>query len=497
MMTLTPSATMVGLIQTAYSLPLVFFSILAGAFADTLDRRLAMLGSLVLSFVASLALALAAWSGSLTPPSMLALLFVVGTGVAIFTPSWQASFGDIVPMARLPEAVSLHNMGANLMRTVGPTLGGLLIASAGAGLTFLAGALAYLLALAAVLAWRPAAGEPAIDPERVGAAVGSGLRYLRAAPEVPPLLLRVLAFCTCTVSVVALLPLVARDHLGGGAQTYGLLFGGYGLGAILGGLSLTELRRRRTAEWITRVVMLVNAAAVAMLALGDQFSVALVATTVSGSCWLLTHTLLNSTLQLATPRWMVGRIVAMYLTAAYLGLSLGSWLWGGVAGQIGTRGALALSAVGLVGTFVLALRLRLPAGDSGLQPLGLASEAALLPADLNGHDGPIHIVIDYRIAPESLPDFLRLMDERRRQVMRLGARRWMLLRDAEQASRWTESFRMDNRGDYRRLMTRRSSEHVGLRQRLWQLHRGETKPVVRLMLEKARDQNLAEPMLRA
>jgi predicted MFS family arabinose efflux permease len=295
---------------------------------------------------------------------MLALLFVVGTGVAIFTPSWQASFGDIVPMARLPEAVSLHNMGANLMRTVGPTLGGLLIASAGAGLTFLAGALAYLLALAAVLAWRPAAGEPAIDPERVGAAVGSGLRYLRAAPEVPPLLLRVLAFCTCTVSVVALLPLVARDHLGGGAQTYGLLFGGYGLGAILGGLSLPELRRRRTAEWITRVVMLVNAAAVAMLALGDQFSVALVATTVSGSCWLLTHTLLNSTLQLATPRWMVGRIVAMYLTAAYLGLSLGSWLWGGVAGQIGTRGALALSAVGLVGTFVLALRLRLPAGDS-------------------------------------------------------------------------------------------------------------------------------------
>lgn len=495
MTTLTPSATMVALIQTAYSLPLVLLSVLAGAFADTLDRRRTMLVSLGLSFAASLALALAAATGWLTPWSMLALLFLVGAGVAVFTPSWQASLGDIVPLQRLPEAVSLHNMGANLMRTVGPTLGGLLVAFAGAGTAFLAGAASYLPALGVLLLWRsPAQGSA--EPERVGAAVASGLRYLGAAPMVPPMLLRVLAYCTGTVSVIALLPLVVRDQLGGGAQAYGLLFGGYGLGAILGGLMLAEMRRRWSTETVFRGVTLVNAGAVALLAIGGQFWLALVSMVVSGGCWLVTHSSLNSTLQLATPRWMVGRMVAMYLTAAYLGLSLGSWLWGVVAEHIGTREALALSAAGLAASFLMALRMPLPESAPVPGQLDPAREAGL-PLEVGGHGGPIHIVIDYEIGAEARPEFLRLMDERRRQIMRLGARRWTLLRDFEAPERWTESFRTDSGADYRRLMSRRSAENLRLRRRLWALNAGGEKPKVRLMLEEVRDQTLTAPPLRA
>lgn len=495
MTTLTASATMVALIQTAYSLPLVFFSILAGALADTLDRRRTMLVSLGVSFAASLAMAAAAWTGWLTPWSMLGLLFLVGSGVAVFTPSWQASLGDIVPLARLPEAVSLHNMGANLMRTVGPTIGGLLVASSGPVVAFLAGAVSYLPGLGVILFWRSASRETA-EPERVGAAVGSGLRYLWAAPMVPPMLLRVLAFCTATVSVVALLPLVVRDQLGSGAQSYGILFGGYGFGAILGGLMLAQMRERWSVEWILGGVALVNAAAVALLAFGSQVWMALVAMALSGGCWLVTHSLLNGTLQMATPRWMVGRMVAMYLTAAYLGLSLGSWLWGALAEQIGLREALALSAAGLVATFLLGLRLPLPAAPRALGPVDASAEK-WLPFDVGGYAGPIHIVIDYRIDPAELPEFLRLMDERRRQLMRLGARRWMLLRDFKEPDRWTESFRTDSGADYRRLMSRRSAENLGLRKRLWELHRGEEKPLARVMLEQQRDQTLAAPLLRA
>ena len=96
-----------------------------------------------------------------------------------------------------------------------------------------------------------------------------------------------------------------------------------------------------------------------------------------------------------------------------------------------------------------------------------------------------------------MPEFLRLMDERRRQLMRLGARRWMLLRDFKEPDRWTESFRTDSGADYRRLMSRRSAENLGLRKRLWELHRGEEKPLARVMLEQQRDQTLAAPLLRA
>lgn len=473
---LTSSATLVAMIQTAYALPIVFLSVLAGALADTFDRRRTMVASLLISLVASLTLALMSWLDALTPGLILALLFFVGTGVAIFTPSWQASLGDIAPRDRLIEAVSLHNMGANMMRTIGPSLGGLLTASVGATFSFLVGAFSYLPALISTSIMIRRSNLPP-ERERIGDAMHLAFRFLGVSPHVQTLLVRVFAFSLGAISVMALLPLIAKDQFGLGARAYGFLFGGYGLGAILGGLCLPRLRARLGVERTVRGAFLVSAIASGALALSTGFWTGLPATITAGSCWLIVHSLQNSVLQLSTPRWIVGRMVALFLSAAFLGLAIGGWLWGMVAESLGTEGALGLSAVALLATYGLAWRMPLPQITDPLpEPLAAEDQGDVAPLS-----GPLQIVIDHHIDEDRVTEFRAVMQLRRQHLTRLGAQHWMLMRDARDPTRWSESFESLGAADYRRIMGRRTTETAELRRRVTDLQKDGVGPTIRFL----------------
>lgn len=492
---LTGSATLVTLIQTAYALPTVVFSVVAGAIADTVDRRRTMLLSLIAGLTASAALVVLSWTGLLSPWLILLLMFLVGSGVAVFTPSWQASLGDIASRTRLIEAVSLHNIGANVMRTIGPSLGGILTASAGAPTAFLIGTLSYLPALVAMLVWRPRVAPPESDREGLRPAVALAFRFLAVSPQLQQLLLRVFCFALGAVCVMAVLPLVARDQLGLGAQGYGFLFGGFGVGAIMGGLSLKRLRARLSVETIARSAFLASAAAAGVLALSGSFWIGLPATVVAGACWLIVHSIQNSVLQLATPRWIVGRIVAMFLSAAFLGLALGGWLWGMVTELAGTRAALGLSALGLLGTFLLARKVPLPeTPELAPEPLAAAG-ASGGEQEIRPQDGLLHVMIEHRIDDDRQSEFHRLMDLRRRHLTRLGARNWTLLRDTRTSGHWTESFQLSGWPDYRRMMNRRTSETAGLRDQIRTLQSNAAEPTVRLLQQTPALRERAEPIL--
>lgn len=497
MTALTSSATLVSLIQTAYSLPIVLFAVVAGAMADTLDRRRTMVVSLGLSLIGSLGLVAAARLDLLTPWSMLGLMFVVGTGVAIFTPSWQASLGEIVSRDRLADAVSLHNMGANVMRTLGPSLGGMLVAAASAGTAFAVGALTYIPATLALLFWRPERKAQEDTPEALWPAVMSGLRFLIAAPHLQTLLLRVFCFAASAISVMALLPLVARQQLGLGVGSYGLLFGSFGLGAIGGGIASSRFRQRLGSEKVVRAAFVINAASIGLLAISQNFWLAILASVISGSCWLTGHSIQNSTLQLATPRWIVGRMVAMFLSAAFCGLSVGGWVWGVAAERLGTQGALGLSSAAMICTALLALRFPMPSTQGlDLNPLQDRTSVVALPP-LHPDTGPLQVQIEHRLAPGALPRFETLMEKRRAHLSQLGARNWTLMHDLAAGEAWIETFRVASWSDYQRLMFRRTNESLSLRQELLSLQNGQAKPVVRVLLMARRARQVAEPMLRA
>ena len=144
MTSIAPSADMVALVQAASSLPIMLFSLLAGAAADVWDRRSVMLVAQVAMLLTSAALSLLAYLGFLTPWLLLGLTFLLGCGAALYGPAWQSSVGEQVPRHVLPAAVALNSLGFNIARTVGPAIGGIVVAATGAQAAFLLNALSYI-----------------------------------------------------------------------------------------------------------------------------------------------------------------------------------------------------------------------------------------------------------------------------------------------------------------------------------------------------------------
>src|SRR5437764_12401300 len=129
---MTSSADMVALVQTALMLPIMLISMPAGAIADMYDRRIVALLSLSVALAGATALTVLAWLNLVTPNVLLALCFVVGSGMALFGPALQASVSEQVPAETLPSAVALNGISYNIARSFGPAVGGLVVATAGA-----------------------------------------------------------------------------------------------------------------------------------------------------------------------------------------------------------------------------------------------------------------------------------------------------------------------------------------------------------------------------
>ncbi|MFA7433877.1 MAG: MFS transporter [Gemmobacter sp.] len=484
MTTLTDSASMIALVQASTTLPVVLFSLVAGALADNYDRRRILLVAQGLMLVVSAGLAACAWAGVLTPWLLLAFTFMVGMGVALNNPSWQATVGDIVPREDLPGAVALNSMSFNLMRSIGPALGGVIVATAGAAVAFAVNAVSYIPLVWVLLRWKPAPRERRLPREPMGLAVSAGLRYVAMSPNLLRVMVRGFLFGLAAIGVLALMPLIARDLLGGGAELFGILLGCFGFGAIGGALANTLLRERLSNEWIVRGASLAFAVSALGLGLSSNAWLSALLILPAGAAWVLALSLLNVSVQLGTPRWVVGRAMALYQTATFGGMALGSWVWGLVAEGAGAGGALMISAVVLVAGALAGLWFALPAfGTIDLDPLDRFREPSLR-LDLRARSGPIMVMVDYEIDQKDVPAFLDIMAERRRIRLRDGARQWTLLRDLELPDQWTETYHVATWEEYLRHNLRRTKGDAQNYERLLGLHRGPDRPHVHRMIER-------------
>ena len=182
-----------------------------------------------------------AWLGLVTPNILLAFCFIVGCGMALFGPAWQASVSEQVPPETLPSAVALNGISYNIARSFGPAIGGIVVATAGAVAAFAANALLYIPLLIVLFMWRRASEPSRLPREKLSRAIVSGVRYIANSPSIRIVLTRTLVTGLLGGSVSALMPLVARDLLHGGAQTYGIMLGAFGMGAVIGALNIGEV----------------------------------------------------------------------------------------------------------------------------------------------------------------------------------------------------------------------------------------------------------------
>ena len=484
MTTLTDSRDMVALVQTSSTLPVMLFSLLSGALADSVDRRRLMLGAQVFMLATAVVLAGLAFAGLLTPWLLLLLTFLLGTGNAVHIASWQASVGDIVPREQIHSAVLMNSIGFNMMRSVGPAIGGAIVAAFGAAVAFVLNALSYVALIAALSVWKRPPTDRHLPREPIGAAISAGLRYVAMSPNILVVLARAFLFGLSAVIVVALLPIVARETLEGTPVTYGILLGCFGLGAIGTAVLNQRLSRGRSNEAMVRIACLAFATCCLILAGSRTLALSCVGLLLAGASWVMALSLFNVTVQLSTPRWVVGRAMSLYQAATFGGMSLGAWVWGLLAEAYGTPAALLLAAATLAATAAAGLWLRVPQPpDLDLDPLGRFSEPELR-LDLRQRSGPIMVMVDYRIAQEAVPEFLSLMAARRRIRIRDGARHWALLRDLENPETWTESYHVATWVEYVRHNERRTKSDAEITERLRALHRGPGLPVVHRMIER-------------
>jgi MFS family permease len=480
---MTSSADKVALVQTALMLPIMLISMPAGAIADMHDRRIVALVALSISLIGATTLTALAWVDLVNPNLLLMLCFVVGSGMALMGPAWQSSVSEQVPSETLPAAVALNGISYNIARSMGPAIGGIVVATAGAVAAFALNAVLYLPLMVALLAWKRVAEPSRLPRERLNRAMVSGVRYITNSPSIKIVLTRTMVTGLIGGSILALMPLVTRELLHGGAQTFGIMLGAFGLGAVIGALNIGELRKRMSGEAAIRACALSMGGAIAAVALSHQPVLTAAALVVAGAVWMMAVALFNIGVQLSAPRWVAGRSLAAYQAAISGGIAIGSWLWGHLTDAAGVETALLVSAALMLASPLLGLWLRMPRiGARGEEAESLDDPEVRLA--LTGRSGPLVVEIEYRVEQDNARAFHNVMQDVQLSRQRNGAYGWSIARDIADPELWTERYHCPTWLDYLRQRNRSTQSERALHQQAIAFHVGPDPVRIRRMLER-------------
>jgi MFS family permease len=473
MTTLTPSAFMVALVQTASTAPSMLFGLFAGALADIVDRRRIIVVTQIVLAAAAALLGLATLSGIVGPSGLLLLTFIMGGGFAFYQPAQQASINEMVSRAELARAVALGAVAFNVARALGPALAGALAAWIGTGSALLTSAVFFAPMIFAVLRWQARAIMLPGTPETLLSGVRSGLRYARHSAPMRSFILRNLTFAACASSFWALLPVIARDQLGLGAGGFGLLSAGFGIGAVVGALAIPGQLQRHPLNTVVETGVVLWIVATLLIAATGFTVLALVGAFGAGMAWVTVFASLSAGTQSAAPAWVRARALAMNLVAVQASLAVGSAVWGGFASGIGTQIALALSAGMMVVLYAFNRRVRVQMGsEADVTPrLHLPDLPATTSSQPQPDDGPVLIQIEYQIDAPKRQEFLRAIRAVEATRRRNGAESWRVYRDIAAEGRFVERFVLSSWSEYVRLRTRMTMSDLELQDHAESLQR--------------------------
>ena len=479
---LSDSPTLIALVQTANSVPAVLLALVMGSMADIVDRRHFAIASQTWMLASVAALAALTLADLVTPGLALGLTFALGAGMATTFVIYQALTQDFVPREELLAAVALNGVAINLARAIGPALAGVIVAALSAGALFAveAGLLVAIIGLVTLRVRPP--GPARASGERLAPAVRAGVRFVRFSPPVRRVLLRGVVFSVSASALWALLPVAALDRLGLSDSSFGLLMGCVGAGAILGATMLQGLRRRLPFDRMVALASLGLAGGLIALAYIPWAELVALTLFLTGACWLMVLSSLNTSAQRVAPGWVRARTLAAFQLVMQGGLALGSLTWGIVTAATSVEMALTVAAAGLVVGVALARRWPLAASErADLTPAGAWSDPSV-DVEPRPDDGPVLITLEYEIDPADAERFVRAMDDLGRIRRRDGAFRWNLYADLERVGVYLETFVVDSWSEHLRQHDRLTVADLEVTKLTRSFHRGERPPEVRHLL---------------
>ena len=342
---LTESAFWVSMVTFTQFIPTLLFGLFGGLMADRLDRRRVLLVTQTMAMCFATALAVVTWTGHASVATLLPIIGAAGVTMAFNAPAFQALIPDLIPSRLILDAVSLNSTQFSIARVLGPAMGGLILATIGAGWAFGVNALSFLAVIAALLM---------IRTERHDRPTSSGARALfggvRAAYESRAITMLLVATAICSVfgaPVIALLSVMAKHVLDLGAGGYGGLFAMFSIGAVAGAIATGALVRRFGLRMTIGTGMGVLAALIAAFAASRNLVTSSILLAGIGAVYTMSVSATNSGLQTAVPARKRGRVMSLYMMAWGGLFPVGALIAGIVASHIGAPRTLGLMTIPL------------------------------------------------------------------------------------------------------------------------------------------------------
>ena len=367
---LTGSAMALGVVGFAGQIPGFVMGPFAGAYLDRWDRHRVLVVTQTLSMFQSFALAGLTFTGHITVPAIIALNAVQGMVNAFDMPARQAFLTTMISdRDDLANAIALNSSMFNAARLVGPSVAGLMIATAGESWCFFVDGVSYFAVIIALVAMKDVRrlDRPDVHPGIVEHLL-EGWRYVFGFRPIRSLILQLAWLCLVAMPFSVLMPVFADDILGGGPYTLGFLMGASGLGALSGALWLTT---RKSVVGLGRVILtntVVFGGGLIGFALSRWLPVSIVFMTVVGFGMMVQMASTNTVIQTIVDEEKRGRVLSFY-TMSFLGTApFGSLLAGWLSSRIGAPHTVLLSGVLCVATAVWFQR-ELPAIRKLVRPI--------------------------------------------------------------------------------------------------------------------------------
>jgi MFS family permease len=333
---LTGSELLLGIVGFCGQIPTLILAPFAGVVVDRGDRQRILLITQILSLVQSAVLAALTLMDIITVPEVLVLQVIQGVINAFDTPARQALVVEMVEDPRdVPNAIALNSSMVNGSRVLGPSIGGVLIASVGEGWCFALDALSYVAVLASLLAMRfksrlrPAPGTPVLSDLR------AGWHYVVGSVPIRTALTLLAIVSTAGIPYTVLMPALTAEELHGGPNTLGLLMAASGVGAVVGGVYLAA---RETVVGLGRVIFigtLLFGGALVGFSLTRNVWVAAFLLAVAGGGFIVQMAATNTIIQTIVDDEFRGRVMAFYTMAFFGTTPLGSLIAGVAADRLG------------------------------------------------------------------------------------------------------------------------------------------------------------------
>lgn len=357
---LTDSPLLLGVVVFSGQVPTFLLASFAGVIADRSNRHRILVITQTLAMVQALVLTVIVFSGAVQVWHIIGLSVFIGIVNAFDIPTRQAFFIEMIEKKEdLGNAIALNSSIVNSARFLGPTIGGLVIAGFGEGVCFLVNGLSYMAVLAALLAMRIKYEKKAAADRHILRELKEGFRYTYGFLPIRTLLILVAAISLAGVPYSVLMPVFARDILGGGPSTLGFLMASAGIGSLIGTVYLAS---RSTIRGLGKIIVFATSllgAGLVAFSFSTHMLLSMAFVFCAGFGMMVNMASCNTIIQTVVDDNKRGRVMSFY-TMSFMGMSpFGALLAGFGASRIGAPRTLIIGGlVCILASLLFARRLK-------------------------------------------------------------------------------------------------------------------------------------------